>query len=109
MISVIFTVEATAYLDELVGILLREEYFSFKETADQYVDDLVDFVVTKIGIAPKRIAPKEFKKFGQTLHYIKYKRHKHTVWYIFFIQKSNRFLITHITNNHVALKSMKVL
>jgi hypothetical protein len=50
VIRVIFSEEATAYLDELAGILLKEEY----------VDDLVDFVVTKIGTAPKRIAPQEF-------------------------------------------------
>lgn len=109
MISVSFTEAATAYLNELVEILLKEEYFSFKATADEYVDDLVNFIVTKIGTVPRRIAPLAFKKFGQDLQYIKYKRNKHTVWYIFFIQKGDRFLITHITNNHIASQFLKGL
>jgi len=96
VIRVFFTEEATAYLDELVGILLKEEYFSFKATADEYVDDLIDFVVAKIGTVPKRIAPPRFKKFGQNLQYIKCKRNKgYRLVYFLYSERQSFFDHTH--------------
>jgi hypothetical protein len=107
--TVFFTEEATVCLDDLILILLKKAYFSYKKTADEYMDDLVDFVVSKIATSVKRVAPPRFKKFGQNLQYIKYKRNQQTTWYIFFIQNDNRILVTYITNNHVAAQHVKGL
>ena len=41
----------------------------------------------------------ELKKFGSK--YIFYKLNRLTTWYIFFENKNNNYLITHILNSHI--------
>ena len=43
-INVIFTPEVIRYLDELVHILYRKEYFGFLETAEEYIFKIYDAV-----------------------------------------------------------------
>ena len=93
---------ALSFLEELADILLIKEYFSFVETADAYIDDIVYFVVDNIHTLPHKPAPPYFVKFGKNLFYIPYNRNKNTTWYIFFEKTTHHFLIRHITNNHVA-------
>lgn len=92
---------ALSFLDELANILLAKEYFSFAETADAYIDDIVLFVIENIHTFPHKPAPTYFSKYGKNLFYIPYHRNKNTTWYIFFEKTSHHFLIRHITNNHV--------
>ena len=106
MIAIVYSTEALQYLDELILVLLKKEYFSFEDTSIDYVRDIKYFIRTKITTAPKKKAPEVFNKISAGLKYITYKRNKNTTWFIFFIQKDNRYLIEHITNNHVVAKHM---
>lgn len=99
-----FDAAALSFLEELADILIAKEYFSFAETADAYIDDLVKFILENIDISPHKSAPSHFDKYGKNLFYIPYNRNKNTTWYIFFEKTTYHFLIRHITNNHVVGK-----
>lgn len=95
---------ALSFLDELADILISEEYFSFTDTADAYIEDLVKFILENIDMYPHKPAPPYFAKYGENLFYILYNRNKNTTWYIFFEKTAHHFLIRHISNNHVVGK-----
>lgn len=102
MSEIVYSSGALQYLDDLILLLLRKEYFSFKDTAINYVRDIKDFIQKNIAIVPSKKAPARFNKISTNVKYISYKRNKHTTWFIFFTQKDNRYFIEHITNNHVS-------
>ena len=97
-INVIFTPEVIRYLDELVHILYRKEYFGFLETAEEYIFKIYDAVSENIRLITHKKAPQNLKYLGS--NYIFYKSNKRTTWYIFFERKDTDFLITGIINNH---------
>jgi hypothetical protein len=53
------------YLDNLVYILFQKEYFSYLETSQRYIDDLVDDVKINLPIILHKPAPKHFEKYGK--------------------------------------------
>lgn len=96
-----FDKKVLTFLEYLSEILIDKEYHSFVETADNYIDDIVAFILSHIHIFPHKRAPSYFSKYGKNLYYIFYNRNKNTTWYIFFEKCQNQYLIRHISNNHV--------
>lgn len=93
---------ALFFLDDLAKLLIGKEYFSFTETADAYIDDLVAFILKNINSTPHKPAPTFFAKYGKNLLYISYNRNSRTTWYILFEKTATHYLIRYITNNHAA-------
>lgn len=98
MEKIIFKNKVLDYLDESVYILFKEEYFSYSESAQDYVDKIVDFIVLEINSFPHKNTPQKLHNLGS--YYIFYKSNKRTTWYIFFEKQNVGFLITGIINNH---------
>jgi hypothetical protein len=88
-----------AFLNELVEILFHQEYFGFEQFAQEYVQKIYDFIEFDLISYPHKFSEGKLKRFG--LSYIFYNANNRTTWYIFFENLGNRYLITHVTNNHV--------
>jgi hypothetical protein len=97
-IEVVFTPSVISYLDDLVLILYKKEYFSFIESAEEYVDNIYDAVPEKIRKSPHKKTPKSLQYLG--LNYVFYKTNARTTWYIFFEKSNQNYLITGILNNY---------
>ena len=97
-IEIIFTPQVINYLDDLVRILYKKEYFSFIETAEEYVIKIYDAVSESIQLCPHKKTPKSLQFIGS--NYIFYKSNPRTTWYVFFEKRGNNFLITGVINNH---------
>lgn len=97
-IEVLFTPEVIYYLDSLVQVLYKKEYFGFIETAEKYVYEIYDAVAENIKVQKHKTTPKQLKHLGSK--YIFYKANTRTVWYIFFESRNEKYLITGITNSH---------
>jgi hypothetical protein len=105
--NVEYSPEAIIYLKNLTTILYDKGYFSYIETATNYVDKLTSNIENTIDSILKRKAPIYFSKFGRDMYYATYKPNKHTTWYVFFNYKDDRYLIRYITNNHVSAQYFK--
>jgi hypothetical protein len=94
------------YLNGLVDILYEKNYFSFEDTAVEYVVELFEDITANLPVKISRPAPKHFERFGKNMEYAAFKKNKHTTWYVFFdTYKDNEetvFLVRHIENNHTA-------
>ena len=97
-IKVVFTPRAIGFLDDLVRILYKKQYFGFIETAEEYVAKIYDAVQERIQLDIHKLTPKKLKYLGS--NYIFYKANARTTWYIFFEERNQQFLITGIINNH---------
>ncbi len=86
------------YIENLIDLLFREEYFGFEIYAQNYVAKIIDFIEDNIASFPFRKTPIQLKDFGS--NYIFYKSNQHTTWYIFFEKSENNYLITNIINSH---------
>lgn len=95
---IIFQNGVLDYLDDLVFILFKEEYFGFMQSSYDYVDKIIDFLESDIATFPSKKTPVALKNFGS--RYVFYKSNQRTTWYIFFENKNNNFLITNIINSH---------
>ena len=102
--------EVYNYLENLVTVLFEKGYYSFRETARKYVDDLLYDIITKLPVCLKRPAPKCFNKYGKDLKYAMFRKNRNTLWYVFFSQyKENReiiYLVCFIANNHEVAQYM---
>jgi len=96
--KVIFTDTVLQYFDNLVFNLFEEEYFGFPESAKDYVDKIVAFVLSSISDFPSKETPKPIKYLGA--NYIFYKTNSRTTWYIFFEKREKNYLVTAIINNN---------
>ena len=96
--KVIFKNRVLNYLDELVYTLFKEEYFSYAENAQLYVDKIVDFITLEIKNFPDKSTPQKLQYL--VTNYIFYKSNNRTTWYIFFEKSNQNYLITGIINNH---------
>lgn len=95
---IIFQKGVLNYLDDLVFILFKEEYFGFMQSSYDYVDKIIDFINNDISTFPSKKTPAALKNFGSK--YIFYKSNQRTTWYVFFENKNNNYLITNIINSH---------
>ncbi len=96
--KVLISDEASNYLDDLIEILYKKEYFGFIENAEIYVINIYDFIYQNIDSFPSKKTPTKLENFGT--NYIFYKSNSRTTWYVFFEQQEDNYLITHILNNH---------
>lgn len=97
-IKVFFTPYVIEFLDDLVRVLYKKEYFGFIETAEEYVLKIYDAVPENIKSSTHKVTPRSLKYLGS--HYIFYKSNNRTTWYVFFETKENNYLVTGIINNH---------
>jgi hypothetical protein len=99
--KVIFHPSVAEYLDQLGKQLFDAGYFGIRENAVQYIRKMVDYITVYVPILSAKPSPDYFEKYGTFMKYIIYNSTKRTTWYIFFQQTGNRYLIRHITNNHI--------
>ncbi|MDR3220067.1 MAG: hypothetical protein LBU22_14035 [Dysgonamonadaceae bacterium] len=100
--KIVLTDNVDIFFEELLRILFEKEYFGFLDAAKAYHDRLAFYINKYIGILQGKDAPPYFNRYGSNLKYITYRANKATLWYIFYQQWDNVYLIRHITNNHVA-------
>ena len=84
-------------LDDLIDILIEDDYFSFLENAISYLIEIYDFIYS---IPTQRKKPTHRNRYGNW--YCAFKINKHTTWYISFNVEGEEYNITYITNNHTA-------
>lgn len=89
--------EVIDYLNNLTQVLFEQEYFGFEETAQQYVQNIYDFMEYEMINFPCKVTTILLKKIGS--NYPFYEANNRTTWYI-FLKKANRYLIIHLANNH---------
>ncbi len=99
-VEVAFHPSVVDYLEQLMFILYQKGYFSYTDTALEYVDKMIEFIHCNIYLQNGRIAPKRFQKEGLVVRYFNYQSNRSTTWYIFYSQSGNRYLVLHISNNH---------
>mgnify|MGYP003408743967 CR=1 FL=1 len=97
-IEVVFTPHVIDFLDDLVRLLYKQEYFGFIETAEEYVSKIYDFIPENLRLNNHKVTPQKLRYLGT--NYIFYKANNRTTWYIFFERQDSIFLITGISNNH---------
>lgn len=97
-IEVIFTPSTIRYLDDLVNILYKKEYFGFIESAEEYVSAIYDAVPERIKKTSHKKTPMSIQYLG--LNYVFYKANTRTTWYIFFEKRDKNYLITGVLNNN---------
>jgi hypothetical protein len=96
--TVLISDDASIYLDDLIEILYKKEYFGFIESAEIYVANIYDFIFQNINKFPSKNTPIKLEAFGSS--YIFYKSNTRTTWYIFFEKFNDNYLVTYIINNH---------
>lgn len=104
-IKVVIPLEIKTYLLELADTLFEKDYFSYMESANALIDDILDFART-LPYMPhynlSHAAQTRFSRYGNKMQYAFFKRKtsRHTTWYIFFNRKEDRYIIRYVTNNH---------
>ena len=107
---VIFLPEVYDYFKDLVEILYQEEYFGFQESAYNYVEELVDDILTTLPIRQQKPAPSHFDRYGKGMYYATFRKNKQTTWYAFFAKYNENgitfYLVRHIANNHTVAQHL---
>ena len=102
--NVLFLPKVFEYFENLAKILHKKGYFVFRETARQYVTELVNDIKTNLPTRLHRPAPKYFDKYGKNMEYAVFKKNRHTHWYVFFrtYWKNGEeiYQVRYIGNNH---------
>jgi len=92
------------YLETLVDVLFDKEYFSYQQSAEIYVSELFDDMITNLPDKRHKPAPKHYDKYGKGMYYAAFVKNKRTTWYAFFTKYANNgetiYLIRYIGNNH---------
>jgi len=102
----VYTIPAVKqYLNDLITILYEKGYFGFEDTAQKYVDELLDDIVANLPTKLKKPAPEYFAdRYGKGLYYAVFPKSKHTQWYAFFriyqIKGEFYYQVRYIANNH---------
>lgn len=102
--KIIFDEEVERYLNELVEILYKKEYFGLKSSAYDYVGWIIDSIERDIFTTPYKTAPPYFARYGKALYYSVFKRNNNTQWYVFFNLEDDIFYIRYIGNNHTCAR-----
>ncbi|MDR0438398.1 MAG: hypothetical protein LBH22_08900 [Bacteroidales bacterium] len=99
-----FSQQVKFFIQDWALVLFEKEYFSFYETADEYVSNIIDAIHDSIIHKFLWQSPQQdyFKLiYGEDVKYIKYNiPNSRTVWYVFFEydEMENAVLILYITN-----------
>jgi hypothetical protein len=100
-IEIIISPPVIAYLNDLVIVLYKKEYFGFIESAEDYVSKIYDAIEYSLKAGVYKSTPTTIQFLGK--NYIFYKSNTRTTWYIFFEKHQNKILVTGILNNHSPL------
>ena len=105
MNRVIFTPLAKQDYENLVPVLYDGGYFSNKEDAHKYVDELVNDIKVNLPMRAKRKVPDFFSdRYGEGLYYAVFPKNRRTHWYVFFkmyqMNSETYYQIRYIDNNH---------
>jgi hypothetical protein len=97
--------EVYDYFKDLVETLYQKEYFGFQESAYDYVEELVDDILSNLPKRQHKPSPERYIKYGEDLHYAAFTKNKRTTWYAFFTKYQDEnnqiiYLIRYIGNNH---------
>ncbi len=107
---VLATPEVRQYLKELSQILYANDYFSYLDYAERYVEELFHDITTYLPTRLHRAAPPHFDRYGRGMYYASFRRNHDTVWYVFFTKYNDNgltvYLVRHIENNHTAARYM---
>ena len=98
MEEIIFKEAVLEYFDDLVLTLFEDEYFGFPDSAQIYVNKIVDFIISSISSFPNKKTPDSLRYLGA--NYIFYRTNLRTTWYVFFEKRNHNYLITVILNNY---------
>ena len=99
-----FSQQVKLFVQDWALTLFEKGYFSFYETADDYVSNIIDAIYDNISRKFLWQSPQQnhFKLiFGEDVKYIKHTiPNSRTVWYIFFeyAEEENAVLVVYITN-----------
>jgi len=100
MIIILYKSSVIEYLNKLVDILFEDGYFSFRDTAKEYVMDLLQKIEFSLPLFPRQNPRYRRRIYGKDTQYITIRKNRHTSYYIFFLQKENKYIVTYIGNNH---------
>lgn len=75
-IKVVFTPHVIDFMDDLVRVLYKKEFFGFIETAEEYVSKIYNAVPENIKLNTHKVSPKNLKHLGS--NYIFYKANNRT-------------------------------
>lgn len=89
------SVLAQQRLDELLTVLVENEYFGFLDTAEGYVSNIYSVIY---NVATQRKFLTKRNRYGAW--YCKYKANRTTTWYITFDTDGEFYIIRNIINNH---------
>jgi hypothetical protein len=95
--------KAEKYFENLIVVLIKKEYFSYRENAEDYVLSILNEIQNYIDVLPHRNPKVSPLPIVKNLKYITINKGKRTSWYVFFtVGKLNKskFKIRHISNNH---------
>lgn len=95
--KVIISEDVREKLIDLIDILIENDYFSFKENAHNYVEEIIAFIYS---IPELRRKPTKHNRFGN--YYCKFKPNRKTTWFATFDIQDDVFLIKNIINNHTS-------
>ena len=98
MEKIIYKEEVREFLFELIHVLFKKEYFGFKESAEEYTMQLIDFIELTIGNGLEKKTPNELLSYGE--YYLCYQANKRTTWYVFYDVSDEKVLVNYISNNH---------
>jgi len=102
--KVLFSPEVQRFYNELEIILYEKGYFSYEESANIYVDDLIFDIKNNLPKLKHKPAPQHYNKYGKALYYATFTKSKRTHWYVFFSKYIENgetiYLICYLGNNH---------
>ncbi|MBL7790105.1 MAG: hypothetical protein JNL75_09795 [Chitinophagales bacterium] len=93
-----YTSQVELYLSNLIDSLFLNEYFGFKSSAYEYVDDLLLKIEEGIRLRTEKNSPKKLKELGSS--YLSFNTNPRTTWYVFFNKLNSEIHDTYIFNNH---------
>ena len=103
--SVVILPRVLEYLDSIVFTLFEKGYFSYLETSQRYIDELVDDIEKNLQTKQHKPAPKYFDKYGKAMKYAVFKKNRRTCWYAFFKTYNKNgetfYVVRFISNNHI--------
>ena len=100
MITILYAPNVSEHLNNLVDILYENGYFGCRESAKEYVVDLRNKIELSLPLLTPRLPRCRRRIYGKHTKYITIRKNRHTSYYIFFLQKGDKYIVTYIGNNH---------
>lgn len=102
---VVILPEVIDYFLQLASIFYDKGYFGFEDSAIKYAKELFVDIRDNLPEKYKKVAPKYFDKYGESMYYAIFKRNKNTSWYVFFNIYSSKegitYFVRYVNNNHM--------